>query len=84
MTVISVGELRQNPAPALEAVERGQALTITRYRKPIANLTPVGRSRVSGNDVMRLLSSTPVDENWAAQLEADRSADQADDLWQRS
>jgi len=83
MPAISLAELRQNPAPALEAVEHGQTLTITRYRRPIANLTPAARTQVSGTDVMRLLSSTPVDEQWAAQLEADRAADQGPDFWER-
>ena len=84
MTSISVAELRQNPAPALNAVERGEVLTITRYRRPIARLVPAGLPPVSGRDVMRILSSTPVDDQWATELEADRAADRADDPWERS
>jgi len=84
MTAISIAELRQNPSPALDAVERGQVLTITRYRRPIARLVPAGRPLVSGRDVMRILASTPVDPQWAMEIEEDRSMDRAEDPWDHS
>ena len=83
MTTISVAELRQNPAPALDAVERGQELTVTRYRRPIARIIPAASPAVSGVDVIRALASAPVDTGWATELEADRSADRGDDPWDR-
>jgi len=82
MFSISVAELRQNPAPALDAVARGQALTVTRYRRPVARLVPTARPPVRGADVMGVLASTPVDSQWAQQLEAERSTDRAVDPWE--
>jgi antitoxin (DNA-binding transcriptional repressor) of toxin-antitoxin stability system len=81
MTTVSIAELRQNPAPALAEVERGKLLTITRYRKPIATITPLARSKVSGIDVMKALALCPVDEQWSEELEALRSQDRAIDPW---
>ncbi|MCL2804276.1 MAG: type II toxin-antitoxin system prevent-host-death family antitoxin [Micrococcales bacterium] len=81
MRSISIAELRQNPAPALDTVARGQALTVTRYRRPVARIVPVTRQHVRGTDVMQALASTPVDDQWALQLEAERSMDRAADPW---
>jgi len=83
MSSISIAELRQNPAPALAAVELGQTLTVTRYRQPIARLVPTARPVVRGTDLMAALASTPVDAEWAEQLEAERAADEGDDPWVR-
>jgi len=82
MSTISIAELRQNPAPALNAVEHGQVLTVTRYRRAVARIVPVARSVVRGGDVMRALALTPVDDQWAIELDAERSADRAVDPWE--
>ena len=83
MTSITIAELRQNPSPALDAVEHGQTMSVTRYRKPIAYLVPAARPAVSGADAMRALAITPVDSEWATQLEDQRDADETDDPWGR-
>jgi len=36
-----VAELRQNPTPALAAVEAGETYVVTRHRQAIAKLVPV-------------------------------------------
>ena len=82
MLTVSVAQLRQNPAPALEAVERGQVLTVTRYRRPVARIVPTSRSGVSGAEVTAALAATPIDNQWLLQLETDRSMDRASDPWE--
>jgi len=81
MPSISIAELRQNPAPTIEAVESGQSFYITRYRHPVARLVPASHLAVRGVDVMRALEMTPVDENWATELNNDRDADNSEDAW---
>jgi len=78
MLSVSIAELRQNPAPALDAVARGQELTVTRYRRPVARIVPATRPQVRGTDVMAALAASPVDPGWARDLEAERSMDRAD------
>jgi len=77
MSTVSIAELRQNPTPALDAVERGETLDVTRYRRAIARLVPVVDSQVSGLDVMQVLSATLADPGWAAELDNQRQ----DDAW---
>ena len=85
MNSVSIAELRQNPTPVLDAVERGETYVVTRYRKEIARLVPaVDRQPVSGRDVMAALRRTPLeDSSWADEVTADRAAFDAEwvDPW---
>ncbi|WP_369369666.1 type II toxin-antitoxin system Phd/YefM family antitoxin [Promicromonospora sp. Populi] len=85
MNSVSIAELRQNPTPVLDAVERGETYVVTRYRKEIARLVPVvDRRPVSGRDVMAALRRTPLEDgSWADEIAADRAAFDAEwvDPW---
>lgn len=38
--IISIGQLRQNPAPMLRQVRRGAAFTVTDRGEPVADIVP--------------------------------------------
>lgn len=82
MRTVSVGEIRQNPTAAFDAVERGETVQLTRHNRPFAQITPItpGRPRgVSGAEVMAWLATKPFDSfdasGWQDELRADRAAD---------
>lgn len=83
MRTITVAQLRQNPGPALAAVERGEEYVILRYRQEIARLVPPGNRRepVSAEAALEVLRETPVDTEWAAGVAHDRVADLGEDPW---
>jgi antitoxin (DNA-binding transcriptional repressor) of toxin-antitoxin stability system len=88
MMTVSIAELRQNPTPAFDAVEAGNTVIVTRYRKEIGRIVPPRRRRpVSGEEVMAVMRATPLlpDDTWAADLAADRAAFDAQwrDPWER-
>jgi len=73
MKTISVGELRQNPTAALDAVEHGETFIVTRHRREIGLLTPLPRRRpVTADDYRAMIAATPVDASWTEELRADR------------
>lgn len=80
---ISVGELRQNPTAALDAVAEGESFVVTRHRKPIAELRPIRSPRgVSPADFAAVMSRHRVDIGWSAELAEDRESE-SDDPWDR-
>lgn len=83
MKELSVAELRQNPSPALDDVERGETYVITRYRRQIGMLVPMpsaGRHLVTAADAATVYARTPLTDDWAAELQHDR-ATVAEDPW---
>jgi antitoxin (DNA-binding transcriptional repressor) of toxin-antitoxin stability system len=86
MATISVGQLKQNPSAALDALERGESYVITRYRRPVGMLTPLAapRAPVTGAEVMELLRRTPVDAGWAGDLEEFRASAAVGDPWEQA
>lgn len=42
MKTITVAELRQNPTQALADVEAGESYVVTKHRRPVARLAPLG------------------------------------------
>lgn len=76
MKTISVGQLRQNPTAALDALERGEEFEITRHRKVIGRLVPANPIRfISGEELMALLRATPLsDDSWTEESKRDRAA----------
>lgn len=81
MRTVSVGEIRQNPTAAFDAVERGETVQLTRHNRPFAQITPItaGRPRgVSGAEVMAWLATNPFESgdtsDWQAEIRADREA----------
>jgi antitoxin (DNA-binding transcriptional repressor) of toxin-antitoxin stability system len=88
MRTISIAELRQNPNPAFDAVERGETVVVTRYRKEIGRIVPPARRRpVTGDEVMEAMRRTPLSDNsWAEELARDRAEFDADwrNPWDRA
>lgn len=80
MPSYSVAEARDRLPALLVAVERGEAVTITRRGKPIANLTPVEQAALPADPaamaaILDRLAWVPYSsEDSVAQLEAIRSA----------
>jgi prevent-host-death family protein len=77
---VSVRELRNRVSEVLRRVERGEHLTVTVDRRPVAELVPLRRRRaVPGADALAVARRTPADRGVLAAL---RTAvpDTTDDL----
>lgn len=72
MKTISVGQLRQNPTAALDAVERGESFEVTRHRRVVGRLVPPRSAGTSAEAVLAVLRETPLERDWAAELAAQR------------
>lgn len=78
---LSLRELRQNPTDAIDAVEDGEVVVITRHGRPIADLVPhARRTGATLVAVAEMLGRTEVDPDWASELRASRSKP-ARDVW---
>ncbi|MGU3292543.1 type II toxin-antitoxin system Phd/YefM family antitoxin [Williamsia sp. M5A3_1d] len=78
---VPIAALRQNPAPALQAVSEGRSLVVTSHNRPVADLVPHREIRgATPAEVMDVLVRTPVGASWAAELADDR-AQATDDPW---
>lgn len=74
-------ELRQNPTSAIDALEEGEVIVITRHNKPIADLVPhTAREGISPQDLVALLDRTRVDGEWVDDLARQR-AEETRDVW---
>ena len=74
-------ELRQNPTSAIDALEAGEVVVITRRNKPIADLVPhTAREGLSPREFLALLERTRVDDEWGDDLARQR-AEHTRDLW---
>ena len=72
MRQVSIRELRNHGGDVIDRVERGEQLTVTRDGKPVAELSPVGRSHLGASVLLVRWSRLPlVDPN---QLRADIDA----------
>lgn len=66
---ISVAELRRNATEALDAVNGGVTVVVTRYDRPIADLVPHRQqSGISGAELMMRLREMSIDETWLDDL----------------
>lgn len=84
MKTISVGDLRQNPTAALDAVAHGETYSVTRHRREIAQLVPPRTRRATtAADLRRTLAETPVDAAWEQEITIERSdLDDARNAWE--
>lgn len=74
-------ELRQNPTSAIDALEEGEVVVITRRNKPIADLVPhTAREGASPRELVAVLERTRVDDEWADDLARQR-AEETRDVW---
>lgn len=68
-------ELRNNVAAILRAAEAGETFTVTVRGRPVARVVPPGdpqkpRSDVDRATLLRILETTPIDTELAAELDA--------------
>ena len=83
---ISVGQLRQNPTAALDALERGEEFEITRHRKVIGRLVPANPIRfVTWGRMQDVIRATPLrDDSWWGEIESDRALEDVEpDVFER-
>ena len=75
MRSVSIAELRQNPNPAFDAVEHGETVIVTRYRKEIGRIVPPQRRRpVTAAEAMAVYDKAPLSDNsWAEEVARDRA-----------
>lgn len=82
-SVISVGELRQNPTPMLRAVKAGATYTVTDHGEPVAEIAPIRRQRwIPSTEVDALLRELGGDSAWAVEITADRAEEDISDPWE--
>ncbi len=77
---LSLRELRQNPTSAIDAVESGEIIVITRHSRPIADLVPHRTRGATPRALAALLGRVDVDVEWAQDLAAQRS-EPTRDVW---
>ncbi|NLE97629.1 MAG: type II toxin-antitoxin system prevent-host-death family antitoxin [Propionibacterium sp.] len=76
---LTLRELRQNPTSAIDAVEDGEVVVITRRNRPVADLVPHRRRRgATPDEFAALLARTTVDDGWAEELAHQRSGESRD------
>lgn len=81
MDQVGVRELRQNPTPALRAVEAGAEVAVTVNGRVVARLVPVESvTWVDGTRAERIYA-VGVDDDWANELDRFRQDDTVDDPW---
>lgn len=79
--MLPLRELRQNPTSAIDALEAGEAVVITRRSKPIADLVPhITRDGASPRELAAILERTRVDDEWEDELARQR-AEESRDVW---
>ena len=76
MTIIPQRVLRNDISSVLRRVEHGERFTITVNGRPVAELGPL-RNGVQPADLDAVLARTPVDDRWAAELQAARDEEHA-------
>lgn len=78
---MSVGQLRQNPAPMVHDVEDGRSWVLTNHGRAFARVVPYARESWVPVDEVTELLNTATDPEWLAELEADRAASELRDPW---
>ncbi|MEY9950982.1 type II toxin-antitoxin system Phd/YefM family antitoxin [Leifsonia sp. EB34] len=79
---ITVGQLRQNPTKMLADVQSGERYVVTSHGRAIADIVPhVDSAWVPVGQVAPLLGRSG-DEDWAHELQAQRSEQDLRDPWQ--
>jgi len=77
---ISVGKLRQNPTAALDEVESGHEVVVTRNNKEVAKLVPLQRrGPVSADAAAAVFREAPLaDGSWSEELRQMRDEERSD------
>lgn len=78
---LTLRELRQNPTWAMDALEGGESVVITRHNRPIADLVPHARSGgATLAEYVELIGDIDRDSEWLRELTESRAAESRD-LW---
>lgn len=79
MTVIAQRELRNQVSAILKRAEQGEHFTVTVDGRPVAELRPLSAASTPAapDRLAVVLSETPVDAEWTAELRELRDADAA-------
>jgi prevent-host-death family protein len=77
MTMIPQRELRNDISSVLRRAENGESFTITVNGRPVAELRPLRQSGLRRASLDAILTRTPVDDRWAAELQAMRDEEHA-------
>jgi prevent-host-death family protein len=77
MTMIPQRELRNDIGSVLRRAENGESFTITVNGRPVAELGPLRQSDSPRASLDAILARTPVDDRWAADLQAMRDEEHA-------
>jgi prevent-host-death family protein len=72
VTTIPQRELRNDISSVLRRVEHGESFTITVNGRPVAELGPLRQNGQQPASLDEILARTPVDDRWAAELQAAR------------
>lgn len=75
--IIPQRELRNDIGSVLRRVEDGESFTITVNGRPVAELGPLRQNDRQPANLDAILARTPVDECWAAELQAARDEEHA-------
>lgn len=77
MVIIAQRELRNDISSVLRRVANGESFTITVNGRPVAELGPLRQNGQQPASLDAVLARTPVDEHWAAELQAARDEEHA-------
>lgn len=79
MSIIPQRELRNNVSDVLRRAERGERFTITVAGRAVAELGPPAQTARTGSaaELLGALARTPVDTEWAEDLQRSRDEDRA-------
>ncbi len=77
MTTIPQRELRNDISSVLRRAENGERFTVTVNGRPVAELGPLRQSGPERASLDAILARTPVDDRWAADLQAMRDEEHA-------
>lgn len=82
---ISIGQLRQNPAPMLRDIKSGATYTITDHGEPVAEVGARRQPRwTPSEDVDTLLRELGADNAWEQEIAADRAVAEITDPWEQA
>ena len=74
---VTIRELRNKGGEAIDRVERGERLTVTRDGRPVAELSPVGRPALDAATLLRRWARLPAMDPMRLRADIDELLDQS-------
>lgn len=75
MAEVTIRDLRNHGGEVVDRVAAGERVTITRAGKPVAELRPIGRARLSGTAVLERWAHLPKVDPGDLRSDVDRLID---------